>query len=83
MRVSRRDDRPLLAAGLWALNDDRFCCTMIPRPPIPELQDVHDRMPALLLSRDLTAWLHGAVPEVRKLLAHGWPAGVLQVTATN
>ena len=61
-RMSRPDGLPLLVAGLWNRCEGREgvveSCNIVTRPPTPDLLSVHDRMPALLLSRDLTAWLH-------------------------
>ncbi|WP_255639923.1 SOS response-associated peptidase family protein [Deinococcus taeanensis] len=69
VRIARPDDRPLLAAGLWSQQDSPdsplVSCTVITRPPTDDLRDVHNRMPALLLTKDRTAWLTAAPREAK------------------
>lgn len=83
VRISRKDGRPLLAAGLWTLQrtDEGECynCTIVTRPPVPDLEVVHDRQPALLLTRDLETWLQGNASQARAVAMTGWPTGILQV----
>ncbi|WP_216322850.1 SOS response-associated peptidase [Deinococcus aestuarii] len=84
-RVYRPDHRPLLAAGLWEVtvtpDGPLESVTVVTRDPVPGL-DVHDRMPALLLSQDLDAWLHGTPQEALEAAMTSWPSGLLvQTTA--
>lgn len=86
VRSARPDDRPLLAAGLWGQQDtpdgSLLSCTVITRPPTEDLAEVHDRMPALLLTRDLDAWLTGSTSDAIGVATGSWPAGLLTVTPT-
>lgn len=84
VRIARKDDRPLLVAGLWnrTMTPDGplESCTIVTRPPTADLVDVHDRMPALLLSKDIDAWLDappqqasGALSGAQRDLRRGTP----------
>lgn len=81
VRIARPDDRPLLAAGLWAQQDTDtgplLSCTVITRPPTEDLTEVHDRMPALLLTQDLDAWLHGTPADAKAVALSSWRPGLL------
>lgn len=83
VRIARRDSKPLLVAGLWSrihIPDGPLeSCTVVTRPPTPDLLDVHDRMPALLLSRDLDAWLSGSPAQARAAVLGSWQASILSV----
>lgn len=87
VRIARKDGRPLLVAGLWNCagtpDGPLTSCTVVTRPPTPDLVAVHDRMPALLLTRDLPGWLTGSPEAARRIAATGWPSGVLTVTPSG
>ncbi|MFC4637930.1 SOS response-associated peptidase [Deinococcus hohokamensis] len=87
VRIARPDDRPLLAAGLWSQQDTPdgplVSCTVITRPPTEDLTDVHDRMPALLLTKDLEGWLSGPAPEAKAIATGSWRPGLLTVTSAS
>ena len=84
-RMSRPDGLPLLLAGLWnriaGPLGEVESCTLVTRPPTADLMCVHDRMPALLLSRDLKTWLYGTPEEAQTAALTSWRPGVLQVQA--
>ena len=79
-RVHRPDDRPLLAAGLWEVtvtsDGPLESVTVVTREPVPDL-DVHDRMPALLLTKDLDAWLRGTPDQALEAAGTSWTPGLL------
>lgn len=83
VRVARRDGKPLLVAGLWNCIDTPEgpleSCTVVTRPPTPDLIEVHDRMPALLLSKDLRAWLEGPPHQARAAALTSWQPRILHV----
>ena len=85
MRMSRPDGLPLLVAGLWNRCEGSEgvveSCMLVTRPPTADLLSVHDRMPALLLSKDLPAWLQGTPEEAQTAALTSWRPGVLQVQA--
>ncbi|UBV45501.1 SOS response-associated peptidase (plasmid) [Deinococcus taeanensis] len=87
VRIARPDDRPLLALGLWGQRDTPdgplLSCTIITRPPTEDLAEVHDRMPALLLTRDLDAWLRGSTSDAKAVTTGSWRPGLLTVTPAN
>ncbi|MFC4637731.1 SOS response-associated peptidase [Deinococcus hohokamensis] len=82
VRIARPDDRPLLAAGLWSRQETEdgslLSCTVITRPPTEDLTKVHDRMPALLLTQDLDAWLHGPPADAKAIAQSSWRPGLLR-----
>lgn len=84
VRIARPDDRPLLAAGLWSTtptpDGELLSCTIVTRPPTDDLKGVHDRMPALLLSPDLDAWLSAPSAEAKAAALGSWRPGLLTVT---
>ncbi|GHF31143.1 putative SOS response-associated peptidase YedK [Deinococcus metalli] len=84
VRIARRDAKPLLVAGLWSLtptpDGPLESCTIVTRPPTPDLLEVHDRMPALLLSKDLETWLSGPPHLARGAAMTSWEPRILQVT---
>lgn len=84
VRIARPDDKPLLVAGLWSAqpseDGERLSCTVITRPPTDDLAGVHDRMPALLLTRDLDAWLNAPAPEAKAVALGSWRPGLVAVT---
>ncbi|GHF63555.1 putative SOS response-associated peptidase YedK [Deinococcus metalli] len=71
-------------AGLWnrTVTPDGLLesCTIITRPPTPDLVDVHDRMPALLLSKDIVAWLDAPPAQARTAALTSWQPRILTVT---
>ena len=84
VRVARKDDKPLLVAGLWNCvqtpDGPLESCTIVTRPPTADLVEVHDRMPALLLSKDIEAWLDGSPAQARAAALSSWPPRILAVT---
>ncbi|WP_084045405.1 SOS response-associated peptidase family protein [Deinococcus hopiensis] len=80
-RLTRPYGLPLLAAGRWELTqtDDGplETVTVVTRDPVPGLEGVHDRMPALLMTEDLQTWLHGHAQEAREVAMTSWPTGFL------
>ncbi|WP_407573022.1 SOS response-associated peptidase [Deinococcus altitudinis] len=84
-RLSRPDGLPLLVAGLWNRCEGKGgtveSCTLVTRPPTSNLLSVHDRMPALLLSKDLETWLHGTPEEAQTAALTSWQIGILSVQA--
>ncbi|HEY6455653.1 MAG TPA: SOS response-associated peptidase [Steroidobacteraceae bacterium] len=71
-------DQPLFGlAGLWdsSRSDDGKVlesCTIITMPPNPLLAEIHNakqRMPAILRSEDINAWLTGSADEARAALS--------------
>lgn len=54
---TRTDGAPLAIAGL---REGRRACTMVTTAAGPDLEAIHDRMPALLEPDDLAAWLGAA-----------------------
>ena len=82
-RLHRPDDRPLLAAGLWAVTQTPAgpleSVTVVTREPVADLT-VHDRMPALLLSKDLDPWLHGPPQLALETARTSWTPGLLVYT---
>lgn len=83
VRVSRKDGKPLLVAGLWNCietpDGPLESCTIVTRPPTPDLIEVHDRMPALLLTKDLRAWLEGPPNQARAAAMTSWQPHILHV----
>ncbi|WP_255808203.1 SOS response-associated peptidase family protein [Deinococcus sp. KNUC1210] len=80
VRIARPDGLPLLAAGLWNCTEDGTAsCTVMTRPAPAELDGAHDRAPALLLTRDLEAWLYGAPAQAKRAAASSWQPGLLTV----
>lgn len=61
-----RDSSLLAFAGLWELaqpdGDGTICYTIIVGEPNPFTQDVHDRMPIILESKDWNTWLTASDP---------------------
>jgi putative SOS response-associated peptidase YedK len=84
-RIARRDGLPLLVAGLWNRCEGPEglveSCTLVTRPPTADLRHMHDRMPALLLSGELDAWLHGTPAQAQRAALGSWRPGVLQAQA--
>ena len=84
-RLSRPDRLPLLVAGLWNSCEGSESvvesCTLVTRPLTADLLSVHDRMPALLLSKDLKTWLHGTPEEAQTAALTSWRPGILTVQA--
>jgi putative SOS response-associated peptidase YedK len=83
--IARRDGLPLLVAGLWnrCAGPEGLVesCTLVTRPPTADLLHVHDRMPTLLLSGELDAWLHGTPAQARQAALGSWRPGVLEARA--
>lgn len=83
VRISRKDSKPLLVAGLWncTLTPDGplESCTIVTRPVTSDLITVHDRLPALLLTKDIPTWLDAPPNQARAAAMTSWPTGILQV----
>ncbi len=72
----RADGLPLLLAGLWQEWRGQLTCTIVTTPAGPDLDGVHDRMPAVLEGADVARWLAPARPPMVELLRPA-PAGTL------
>ncbi|GGO35828.1 SOS response-associated peptidase [Deinococcus humi] len=87
VRIARPDNRPLIAAGLWSQQDTPdgplVSCTVMTRPPTKDLTEIHDRMPALLLTKDLDAWLQATPAEAKAVATGSWRPGLLTVAAAS
>ncbi len=59
--IKRRDGRPLLLAGLYALHEWGASFTVLTTSPNSRMAQVHDRMPVILDPADVDRWLD---PEV-------------------
>ncbi|SMB83416.1 SOS response-associated peptidase [Deinococcus hopiensis] len=85
-RLTRPDGRPLLAAGLWERTQSGDgpleTVTVVTRNPVQGPEGMHDRMPALLMTKDLKTWLHGGPQEAREVAMTSWPTGILQWTTS-
>ena len=83
VRVSRKDGKPLLVAGLWNCietpDGPLESCTIVTRSPTPDLIEVHDRMPALLLSKDIPTWLDAPPNLARAAAMTSWQPRILHV----
>lgn len=55
-------------------------CTIVTRPPTADLVEMHDRMLALLLSKDLDVWLDALPAQAGALALSSWPPHILTVT---
>lgn len=84
-RIDCPEGKPLLVARLWNCGQTPDgpleSCAIITRAPTRDLEHVHDGMPALLLSKDLDAWLDA--PPVQARATTSWPTGVLRVAACS
>lgn len=84
VRIARKDSKPLLVAGLWNCTPTPDglleSCTIVTRPPTSDLVHVHDRMPALLLSKDVGTWLDAPSSEARVAASTSWQPRILTVT---
>ena len=76
-------DQPLAAcAGFWRPTDEwGDSYTMVMVDAVPEMLEVHDRMPVILNPEDHEAWLHAAPEEALKLVRQ-YPAGRLVIDHT-
>lgn len=77
-------DQPLAAcAGLWRPTDEwGNSYTMVMVDAVPEMMEVHDRMPVILRPEDHDAWLHAPPDEALQLVAQ-YPADQLVVDPTT
>ncbi|MEM8712769.1 MAG: SOS response-associated peptidase [Planctomycetota bacterium] len=84
-RIRRRDERPLVFAGLWehwkGTNEDppRTTFTILTTDANDDLEGLHDRMPCLLEEEDFDRWLTTQVEDeeaVQRLLRPA-PSGTL------
>lgn len=71
-RIALKAGEPLLLAGLWETwgkgGERRETFTIITGDPLPEVEKVHNRSPALLAVNDVDIWLHGSPDEAEELL---------------
>ena len=82
---TRSDDELLLLAGLYEHwrnpNDGQWIatCTVVTTTPNADLEEIHDRMPVILSTDDVEAWLNVADcgPEERLALVRPAPEGTL------
>ena len=63
-------DQPLAAcAGFWRPTDEwGDSYTMVMVDAVPEMMEIHDRMPVILRPSDLDTWLHAPAEEVLDLV---------------
>lgn len=66
-RISMKDESLFSAAGLWeswtdAKGNNILSFTVITQPPNDLMQDIHDRMPAILTQDQESQWLNQAIP---------------------
>jgi putative SOS response-associated peptidase YedK len=54
------DAQPFSFAGIWAHNDNLgvTSCTIITAPAVPEIADIHSRMPVMLPPEAYSTWLN-------------------------
>ena len=79
--IHATDGAPLAFAGLWSSWRDRATgerlrtCTIVTKAAVPELQPLHDRMPAALRADTWDAWLDPATStgELRAILGEAPP----------
>jgi len=87
--IRRRDSKPLVMAGLYEERDTpegtRTTCTVITTDARGIVQDLHDRMPVLLLSNAWDAWMDAGTPrpDAQRLLYTPYPDGVLEAYPVN
>ena len=81
--VRRRDQKPLVLAGLWerwtrnGRTIDSFAFLTVPASL--DVAHLDQRMPAILLSRDWNAWLSSETsPDTLQDFLHPYPAGLLE-----
>lgn len=76
-------DQPLAAcAGLWRPTDEwGNSYTMVMVDAVPEMMEIHDRMPVILRPEDHDAWLRAPTDEAMQLVAQ-YPADQLIVDHT-
>jgi len=76
-------DQPLAAcAGFWRPTDEwGDSYTMVMVDAVPEMLEVHDRMPVILHPEDHEAWLHAPAEEAMKLVTQ-YPADRLVIDHT-
>jgi putative SOS response-associated peptidase YedK len=77
-------DQPLAAcAGFWRPTDEwGDSYTMVMVDAVPEMLDIHDRMPVILRHRDHDAWLHAPAEQAMAMVAK-YPASSLMVQRTS
>ena len=77
-------DQPLAAcAGFWRPTDEwGNSYTMVMVDAVPEMLEIHDRMPVILHPDDHAAWLHAPPEDAMKLVAQ-YPADQLAIEHTD
>ena len=66
--ISPIRDEFVMFAGLWARTEEKgkdpvTTFSILTRPAISFLQDIHSRMPVILTPKSVDTWLHGTGPE--------------------
>ena len=77
-------DQPIAAcAGLWRPTDEwGDSYTMVMVDAVPEMMEIHDRMPVILHPEDWDRWLHSEAEEAMELVKQ-YPADQLVVEPTD
>lgn len=77
-------DQPIAAcAGLWRPTDEwGDCYTMVMVDAVPQMMEIHDRMPVILHPADHDAWLNAPAERAMALVAQ-YPADRLDVRPTD
>jgi putative SOS response-associated peptidase YedK len=87
--IRRRDEEPLLLAGLWASNKqieeghDVESYTVLTHTPNDLVADIHDRMPVILERSEIHTWLHGPWEEAKPLTKDPFEADRMEVFAVS
>jgi len=82
--IRRKDQQPLLLAGLWACNrqidPDKpvESYTVITREPNALIGEIHNRMPAILNETQISTWLESDWGEAQNCLAEPYPASLME-----
>lgn len=62
--ISLTDNRPtFFFAGLCSTWQGSHTCTILTRPALPEIEDIHHRMPVILTEDEMMPWLNGAATD--------------------
>ncbi len=66
---------PTLFAGLYStLEDGSHTCTILTRPALSQLADIHPRTPIMLLGEEVAPWMRGQITDQEAIasLGTGW-----------
>lgn len=70
--ISLIDNRPVFFfAGLYAVAGEIASCTILTREALPEIADIHPRMPVILDDDQLLPWVAGAVKDAHIRAEYG------------